>query len=109
MTTYQVNILNPKAEKLLKDLADLGLISLSSEEIPYEKLAAENETYANEPSIAYGQVSAQKQSNMRLTQATEDPFLALLNKIRKKAEDDAPTMEEITREVEIVRAERHKS
>ena len=28
MTTYQVNVLNPKADKLLKDLADLDLISL---------------------------------------------------------------------------------
>jgi 7,8-dihydro-6-hydroxymethylpterin-pyrophosphokinase len=27
--TYQVDILNPKAEKLLKDLADLDLIKLS--------------------------------------------------------------------------------
>ena len=27
--TYQVNILNPKAEKLLQDLADLKLISIS--------------------------------------------------------------------------------
>lgn len=29
--TYQVDILNPKADKLLKDLADLKLISLSKE------------------------------------------------------------------------------
>ncbi len=29
MTTYQVNVLNPKADKLLKDLADIELISLS--------------------------------------------------------------------------------
>ncbi len=29
MTTYQVDILNPKAVKLLKDLADLELISIS--------------------------------------------------------------------------------
>ncbi len=29
MTTYQVNVLNPKADRLLKDLADLELISLS--------------------------------------------------------------------------------
>ena len=29
MTTYQVSILNPKADKLLQDLADLELIALS--------------------------------------------------------------------------------
>ncbi len=28
MQTYQVNILNPKAAKLLQDLADLNLISI---------------------------------------------------------------------------------
>ena len=28
MQTYQINILNPKAEKLLQDLADLNLISI---------------------------------------------------------------------------------
>lgn len=28
MLTYQVNILNPKAAKLLQDLADLNLISI---------------------------------------------------------------------------------
>lgn len=32
MTMYQVNILNPKAAKLLQDLADLELITLA--EIP---------------------------------------------------------------------------
>lgn len=29
MNTYQVNILNPKADKLLKNLAELELISIS--------------------------------------------------------------------------------
>ncbi len=28
MTTWQVDILNPKAKKLLKDLADMNLISI---------------------------------------------------------------------------------
>lgn len=28
MITYQVNILNPKADRLLKDLADMNLIAL---------------------------------------------------------------------------------
>lgn len=28
MATYQVNVLNPKADKLLQDLADLDLISI---------------------------------------------------------------------------------
>lgn len=31
MQTYQVNILNPKAAKLLQDLADLNLISISEQ------------------------------------------------------------------------------
>ena len=28
MTTYQIDLLNPKAEKLLQDLADLNLIAI---------------------------------------------------------------------------------
>ncbi len=29
MTTYQVSVINPKADKLLQDLADLKLISIT--------------------------------------------------------------------------------
>ena len=38
MTMYQVNILNPKAAKLLQDLADLELITLA--EIPADPFQA---------------------------------------------------------------------
>ncbi|WP_151088944.1 hypothetical protein [Hymenobacter baengnokdamensis] len=38
MTMYQVNILNPKATKLLQDLADLELITLA--EIPADPFQA---------------------------------------------------------------------
>jgi len=70
--TYEVDILNPKADKLLQDLADLKLISLS------------------------------KPSN--------DPFLTVVKRLRKKAAAiTPPTLEEITREVEKVRAKRYAS
>lgn len=68
--TYQVDILNPKAEQLLKGLADLKLISLSK--------------------------------------SSSDPFLAVVKRLRKKAAaNNPPTLEEITKEVEIVRAKRY--
>ncbi len=68
--TYQVDILNPKADKLLQDLADLKLISIS------------------------------KHSN--------DPFLTVVKRIRKKAAAGrTPTLDEITKEVEKVRAKRY--
>jgi hypothetical protein len=68
--TYQVDILNPKADKLLKDLADLKLISL--------------------------------------TVTSNDPFLTEVKRLRKKAAGvKAPTLDEITKEVESVRAKRY--
>ena len=67
--TYQVKILNPKAEKLLQDLADLKLISISK--------------------------------------TSEDPFLKVVSRLRKKASVTPPTLEEITKEVEIVRSNRY--
>jgi hypothetical protein len=68
--TYQVDILIPKADKLLQDLADLKLISLS------------------------------KVSN--------DPFLTVVKQLRRKAAAiKTPTLEEITKEVESVRAKRY--
>jgi hypothetical protein len=70
--TYQVDILNPKADKLLQDLADLKLISLSKE-------------------------------------ASNDPFLAVVKRLRKKAALKPPTLEEITKEVERVRSKRYAS
>lgn len=68
--TYQVDILNPKADKLLQDLADLKLISLSK--------------------------------------ASNDPFLTVVKRLREKALTiKPPTLEEITKEVESVRAKRY--
>ena len=67
--TYQVDILDPKATKLLKDLADLKLISI------------------------------------RLT--ADDTFLKVVDRIRKKAASNPPSLEEITKEVESVRAKRY--
>ena len=67
--TFQVDILNPKATKLLKNLADLNLISIQ-----------ENQ---------------------------EDGFLKIVRKLRAKAAKVPPTMEEITKEVEIVRLKRY--
>lgn len=69
MTTYQVNILNPKADKLLRDLANLQLISIS--------------------------------------ETSPDAFLAVVQRLRKKAASKPPTLEEITKEVETVRAKRY--
>ncbi len=69
MQTYQVNILNPKAAKLLQDLADLNLISIE--------------------------------------QTSDDNFLKVINKLRSKAADNAPSLDEITNEVEAVRAKRY--
>jgi hypothetical protein len=67
--TYQVEILNPKAEKLLKDLADMKLISISV--------------------------------------SSTDPFMTVVNRLRKKAASNPPTLEDITEEVEAVRTKRY--
>ena len=69
MKTYQIDILNPKAAKLLQDLADLKLISI-------------------------------KESN-------KQDFMNVVSRLRKKASADIPSLEDITKEVEIVRAERY--
>jgi hypothetical protein len=67
MSTLKVEILNPKAAKLLKDLADLNLIAIN--EIP------------------------------------ENGFSKALARFRTKSQK--PSLEEITAEVESVRAQRH--
>jgi hypothetical protein len=67
--TIQIDILNPKATKLLKNLADLKLISIR--------------------------------------ESGESEFLKVVGQLRKKAEKQVPTMDMITREVELVRAKRH--
>jgi len=69
MTSIQVDILNPKAEKILKQLADLNLIAI-------KKTKADN-------------------------------FLKVVNKIRKKAKTNPISLEEITKEVELVRQKRY--
>ncbi|MEP7143019.1 MAG: hypothetical protein ABI707_09120 [Ferruginibacter sp.] len=69
MTTLQVDILNPKAGKLLEDLADLKLISIRN--------------------------------------APDDGFLKLVNKFRAKAKSNPPSLQDITKEVEIVRSKRY--
>lgn len=68
MNTIQVDILNPKAEKLLQDLADMNLISIKD--------------------------------------AANDGFLKIVMQLRKKAKNP-PSLDEITKEVELVRAKRY--
>ncbi len=68
MNTMRVDILNPKAERLLKDLADLKLISIQD--------------------------------------TSKNGFASILKKLRSKAKS-APTPDEITKEVELVRTKRY--
>ena len=72
METFRIGIVNPKAKKLLKDLADLNLISINR------------------------------------VQDLKIEFKELLSKLRSGA-DATPTLEEITKEVEIVRASRYEN
>ena len=67
--TLQIDILNPKATKLLKDLAHLNLISIRDER--------------------------------------ESDFMKVVAKLRKKASSEIPTIEMITKEVELVRTKRY--
>ena len=69
MNTMQIDILNPKAGKLLKNLADLKLISIRT--------------------------------------SADDGFLKLVNKFRAKAKSKPPTLDDITKEVELVRENRY--
>lgn len=68
MNTMRIDILNPKAARLLKDLADLNLIAIQD--------------------------------------TSKNGFATVLKKLRSKAKS-APTLDEITKEVEIVRAKRY--
>lgn len=70
METLTIDLLNPKAKALLKELADLKLIRIREEE---------------------GKGDLQE----------------LLDKLRSKSEE-APSLEEITKEVEAVRAKRYE-
>ena len=69
MQTFQVDILNSKAIKLLQDLADLNLISIKEQ--------------------------------------PQDNFQKVVNRLRKKAASAPPSIEDITKEVETVRAKRY--
>lgn len=68
MSILRIEILNPKASKLLKDLADLNLIAIQ--------------------------------------ESPKSGFKLLLKKLRSKAKS-APTLEEISQEVELVRTKRY--
>ena len=72
METFRIEIVNPKAKKLLKNLADLNLITMDS------------------------------------VQDLKVEFKELLSKLRSGS-DATPTLEEITKEVEIVRASRYEN
>ena len=69
METLRIEIVNPKAKRLLKALADLNLITID------------------------------KMDDLKLE------FKYLLSKLRS---DSVPSLDEITREVEIVRASRYE-
>jgi hypothetical protein len=68
MNTFRIDILNPKAVKLLKDLADLNLIAIQDD--------------------------------------SKNGFSSVLKKLRLKTKS-APSLEEITKEVESVRKNRY--
>jgi hypothetical protein len=70
METLRIEIVNPKAKRLLKDLAEMNLISIG------------------------------RSMNPKIE------FKGLLNKLRSKS-DSVPSLDEITREVELVRAKRY--
>lgn len=70
METIRIDILNPKAKALLKDLAILDLIRIRKED-------------------------------------SENAFSEILKKFRSKS-DEAPSLEEITKEVEAVRKVRYE-
>ncbi|MCY1543019.1 hypothetical protein D9M68_788060 [compost metagenome] len=68
MNSMRIDILNPKAARLLKDLADLNLIAIQD--------------------------------------TSKNGFASVLKRLRSKAKL-APTLDEITREVETVRSKRY--
>ena len=70
MESLRIDIVNPKAKSILKNLADLNLIRIKKENIKSE-------------------------------------FMELLDKMRINPED-APSMEDITEEVEAVRDKRYE-
>jgi hypothetical protein len=69
MDTMLIEILKPKARKLVNDLADMDIIAIK------------------EPK--------------------DDGFISIINKIRAKAKNNPPSLDEITKEVELVRTKRY--
>ncbi len=62
MTTFQINILNPEAEKVLLDLEDRKLISISKKEDIYELQTAQKEMLLlSEEDIAYGRIISEEE------------------------------------------------
>jgi len=70
METIRIDILNPKAKSLLKDLADLDLIRIKKDKVKSE-------------------------------------FKVLLDRFRNES-DNAPSLDEITKEVDAVRNKRYE-
>ncbi len=70
MESLRIDIINPKAKRLIKDLADMELIKIRKEKPTSE-------------------------------------FSELLEKLRSQSEN-APSLDEITKEVEAVRASRYE-
>lgn len=70
MESLRIEIINPKAKRLLKNLADMELIRIKKEQV-------------------------------------KSDFSELLNKLRSQSEN-APSLEEITKEVESVRKARYE-
>lgn len=68
MNSLRIDIINPKATRLLKDLADMNLIAIRD--------------------------------------SSKSGFESVLKRLRSKA-DSTPSLEEITKEVELVRAKRY--
>lgn len=68
METIKIDILNPKAKKLLKSLVELELIAIRD--------------------------------------TSQKGFAELLNRLRSQSQN-TPTLEEITKEVELVRSKRY--
>lgn len=65
MTTYQINILNPKASRLLRNLADLQLISISkSPTNPFLSIVANlrNKAIQEQPPLTLEEITAEVES-----------------------------------------------
>ena len=70
MESLRIEIINPKAKKLIKNLADMDLIKIKKEN-------------------------------------SSSDFKKLLSRIRKNSEN-APSLEDISKEVELIRKARHE-